>query len=235
MYDSAAVTKGEVLARTFHDAMARVYLWMAAGLGVTAIVSMFVAQSEGIAEAVFGSPWTMWGLFGAQLVLVLTISGRIDRLAPGVALGLFFLYSGLVGVTLSTVFLNFSLGAVATAFVAASATFGAMAIVGLTTRKDLTRSGPLLMMALLGLIVAMVVNGFLHSSTLEWIVSLAGVAAFMGLTAHDSQAIKGMTGAALAEGNEAVVSRVGVLGALNLYLDLLNMFLFVLNLLGGDD
>ncbi|MBI4202528.1 MAG: Bax inhibitor-1/YccA family protein [Chloroflexi bacterium] len=226
------VREEALLATTFSAAMARVYQWMAAGLGVTAVAAMLVAQSEGIVAAVFGSPWTMMGLFGAQMVLVMTISGRIHSLAPATALGLFFLYSALMGVSLSTVFLVFDLGTIGVAFVATASTFGAMTIVGLTTKKDLTGAGPLFMMALIGLIVAIVANTFLQSSALGWLVSLVGVAVFMGLTAHDAQAIKTMTAQTLAEGDEMVAARVGVLGALSLYLDFLNLFLQILNLLG---
>ena len=233
-YNEVLTAQDEALAKTFNAAMARVYLWMAAGLGLTAVVAMLVAQSEGITAVVFGSPWTVLGLCGAQMVLVVTISRSINRLAPATALGLFFLYSALMGVTLSPLFLAFDLGTIAGAFVATVATFGAMAIIGLTTKKDLTCAGPLCMMALLGLIVAVVVNLFLQNSALEWIVSFAGIAVFLGLTAHDSQAIKTMTAESLTGADEAVVGRVGVLGALSLYLDLLNLFMFILSLMGDD-
>jgi hypothetical protein len=232
------------LANTLAEAMARVYLWMAAGLGVTAVVAILVAQSDGIVAAVFGRWYVDLGLIVAQLALVVAISGNIWRLAPGTALSLFFLYSALMGLTLSVVFLVFDLGTIGRAFGVTAVPFTAMAIIGLTTKKDLTGVGPLLLASLFGLIVAGSVNFFFQSGVLEWIVSFAGVVVFMGLTAHDSQAIKAMTAEALADGDEQVVGftpsdlhsyvvgRVGVLGALNLYLDFLNLLLFILRILG---
>lgn len=230
-----AAPEETLVVKTFNDAMARVYLWMAAGLGLTAVVAMLVAQNEGLAQAVSGKWYVYTGLLVAQILLVMGISGGIDKLAPGIALGLFFLFSALMGVTLSMVFLVHDLGTIGVAFGGAAATFTAMSLVGLTTKKDLTGLGPLLLASLLGLIVAGVANSFLGSGVLGWVVSFAGVVVFMGLMAHDAQAIKTMTSEVLAEGDEHAVARVGVLGALSLYLDLINLALFILSLLGDDD
>jgi FtsH-binding integral membrane protein len=223
------------LAKTFSNAMGRVYLWMSGGLAVTAIVAMLVAASEGLAAAIFGNWFTAVGLFVAQMALVTAIATRIDKLAPDTALRLFFVYSGLMGVTLSVVFLTYHLGAIWMAFGATSATFAAMAMVGLTTKKDLASWGPALLAALFGLIIASVSNWFLKSGFLEWVVSFAGVLIFMGLTVHDSQAIKTMTAKALAEGDTQTAARVGVLGALNLYLNFLNIFLYLLSFMGRNE
>ncbi len=225
----------ELLARTFSDAMGRVYMWMGGGMLITALVAMALAQSPGIAEAVLGKPLIYMGLFGVQMVLVFAIAGGIDKLSPGTALALFFGYSALMGVTMSIVFLVHDFGTVAGAFVATSATFGALSIVGLTTKRDLTSWGPILMASLFGLIIAMVVNAFLQSGPLGWVVSLAGVVVFMGLIVYDSKAIKEMTSEAVADGDTEAARRVGVLGALKLYLDFLNLFLFILSFLGSDD
>lgn len=236
VYDNAIIIRERVrLAQTFNTAMTRVYLWMAGGLAVTALVAMLVAQSENLAAAVFGTPFLVWGVVLAQLGLVMVISGRIHKLAPATARRLFFVYSGTVGITLSGVFLTYQLGAIWQAFGATAATFGAMSAVGLTTKKDLTAWGSVLLAALFGLIIASVSNWFLRSGTLEWIVSLAGILVFMGLTAHDSQAIKAMTAQALDEGDGQIVERVGVLGALTLYLNFLNIFLYLLNFFGRDE
>ena len=146
-----------------------------------------------------------------------------------------FLYSALVGFTLSILFGYFSLGSIGLAFVATASIFTGLSIVGLTTKKDLTRWGPMLMAALFGLIVASIANWFLQSTVLEWVVSFVGVLIFMGLTVYDSKQIKEMTAEALVQGDTLVVRRIGILGALNLYLDFLNMFLFTLRIVGNDD
>ena len=146
-----------------------------------------------------------------------------------------FLYSALVGFTLSILFGYFSLGSIGLAFVATASIFTGLSIVGLTTKKDLTRWGPMLMAALFGLIVASIANWFLQSTVLEWVVSFVGVLIFMGLTVYDSKQIKEMTAEALVQGDTLVVRRIGILGALNLYLDFLNMFLFILRIVGNDD
>ena len=224
-----------LLEKTFSDAMARVYLWMAGGLLVTAVVAMLVAQSESITAAVFGRWYIYIGLFVAQVILVVTISGGINKLAPATALGLFFLYSGLMGLTLSVVLLVHDLGTIGQALGGTCATFTAMSIVGLTTKKDLTGWGPILLASLFGLIIASLANWFFQSSVLAWVVSLAGVLIFMGLTVYDSKEIKTMTSEALGDGDALAVKSIGVLGALTLYLDFVNMFLFILSLLGEGD
>jgi hypothetical protein len=172
-------------------------------------------------------------LIGAQLGLVLIISFAINKLAPSTALGLFFLYSGLTGLTLSTIFLVYDLGTIGLAFGAAASLFAGLSIVGLTTKKDLTRWGPILFASLLGLIVASVANWFLQSTALEWVVSFAGVIIFAGLTVYDSKKIKEMTAGAVLHGGTLAVQRIGIIGALKLYLDFLNMFLFILRIVGG--
>ena len=228
-----AVPSETQLANTFIDAMARVYLWMAGGLLTTAIVATVIAQSDGIADAVLGRPIIFIGLFIVQIGLVIGISAGINKMSPATALGLFFLYSGLMGVTLSMVFLVYELGTIGLAFGVTTALFTAMSIIGLTTKKDLTSWGPILMASLFGLIIASVANAFLRSSAMEWIVSFAGVAIFMALTVYDSKKIKTMTFQALSNGDAQAVSRVGVLGALSLYLDFINLFLVLLRILGG--
>ncbi len=239
MVENTLKTQVEVseatLATTFNSAMARVYVWMATGLAVTALVALGISSTEGAAAAVFGSGYTVMGLFAVQFILVMAIAGGTKSMSVGTALTLFYVFSGVVGVMLSAVLLHYGLGTVAHAFGVAAVTFGGMAFVGLMTKRDLTGSGTLLFVGLLGLIGAGVVNAFLHSGWLQWLTSWAGVAVFMGLTAHDSQAIKAMIAEALAEGDEQVVGRVGVLGALSLYLDFLNLFLYLLNLFGGDE
>jgi hypothetical protein len=228
-----AAPSQEAVNSAFTTAMGRVYLWMTGGLGLTTVIALIVANNPALQQALFSSNLTVFGLIGAQFALVLIISFAINKLAPSVALGLFFLYSALTGLTLSTVFLVYDLGTIGLAFGAASSLFAGLSIVGLTTRKDLTRLGPILFASLLGLIVASVANWFLQSTMLEWVVSFAGVIIFAGLTVYDSKKIKDMTSDAVLRGDTLVVQRVGILGALRLYLDFLNMFLFILRLVGG--
>ena len=194
---SPAVPTQDELNRTFTDAMGRVYLWMTGGLVLTAVIAMYIASNPELQVAVISNRLLFFGLIGAQLGLVLLISFAINKLAPLAALGLFFLYSGLTGVTLSVIFVAYELGTIGLAFGATASVFAGLSIVGLTTKKDLTRLGPILFAALFGLIIASIANWFLQSNLLDWVVSFAGVIIFMGLTVYDSKKIKEMTSEAL--------------------------------------
>ncbi|MCA9928334.1 MAG: Bax inhibitor-1/YccA family protein, partial [Anaerolineales bacterium] len=160
----------------------------------------------------------------------------ITRVAMSVSsnagLALFFLYAVVNGLTLSVIFLVYQLGTIVLAFGATAVTFAILSVIGYTTKQDLTRWGGILFGALIGLIIASVVNIFLASSALDWVITYAGILIFMGLTVYDTKRIKGMAYALAAQGDTAVVGRVGVLGALRLYLDFINLFLFILRLLG---
>ncbi len=225
-------TSTDQLVNTFIDAMCRVYLWMAGGLFITAIVATFIAQTNNVVNLILANPIIFFGLFLGQIGLVIVISSRINRLAPMKALGLFFLYSALMGVTLSSVFLVYNLGTIGLAFGITTALFTAMSIVGLTTKKDIAKLGPILFISLFGLIIASLANLFLQSSGIEWLVSFAGVIIFMGLTLYHSKQIKSLTFQALSEDDPDAVSRVGIIGALSLYLAFINLFLFLLTILG---
>lgn len=230
---SPAVPSESQLVGTFIDAMARVYMWMTAGLLLTAITATLVARNDSLVAFVFGNNFVFIGLIVVQFGLVIVISSAINKLAPSTALGLFFVYSGLMGVTLSFIFLVYSLGTIALALGVATATFGAMSIIGLTTKKDLTKLGPILFAGLFGLIIASFANMFLGSSPLDWVISYAGVLIFMGLTIYNTKTIKNMTFQALSNGDAHAVSRIGVMGALQLYLSFINLFLFILRIVGG--
>ena len=175
------------------------------------------------------------GLFVVEIILVMAIAGGIDKMAPSTALKLFLVYSGLMGISMSVVFLTHNLGTISLAFGTTSIVFISMSLIGLTMKKDLSDEGPILSFALMGLIIVSVVNIFFQSNFLEWAVSVAGVIIFMGLTVYDSQAIKQMTFEALSNGETQVANRIGVLGALMLYLNFINLFLFILSFLGGGD
>jgi uncharacterized protein len=202
-------------------AMGAVYGWMAAGLCITALVAMAVVGSPDIARAVYGSRGIFFGLCIAELALVFAISGLAVRMGTVVAAPLFLLYSALNGVTISGIFLIYTGQSIASTFLTTAGTFAVMSVYGLTTRKDLTSLGSFCFMGLIGVVIASVVNIFLHSSMLQFMVSGIGLMVFIGLTAYDSQKLKGAAGGA------------AVSGALMLYLDFLNMFLMMLQLFGG--
>lgn len=215
----------------FPAVMRHVYVWMFLGLLLTAVTAAVTAGSEWML-LLYQMPLLMIAIVIGQFVLVIAISAAINRLSPGMALLLFFIYAGLNGVMFSSIFLTYELGSVVLAFVATSCLFGAMAIIGWTTGVDLSRWGGILFTALLGLIIASVVNIFLASTVLDWVITYAGILIFLGLTVYDTQRIKNRTAAFIAQGDELAMSRMGVLGALQLYLDFINLFLMILRLTG---
>jgi hypothetical protein len=220
------------LAEGLRLAMRRVYLWMALGLFVTAGVAWTFASSEPLLRLILNRPIFIGALI-AEFVVVVAFSALVNRVSPAVATLLFFFYAALNGVTMSIIFLVYTSSSIAFSFLATGAMFGAMTIVGYTTKADLSRFGSLLFMGLIGLIIASVINIFLASSALYWIISFVGVALFVGLTAYDTQWIKNATAQALMAGDPQLEARVGVRGALRLYLDFINLFLMILRIAGG--
>ncbi len=209
-------------------AIRRVYLWMAVGLFVTAAVAYAASTLPRALLAVAILPTIL-----LEFVVVLGLSALINKLSPAAASLAFFFYAALNGVTLSVIFLVYTGASIAFAFAATASMFAAMSIVGYTTKTDLTKFGSLLFMGLIGLIAASVINIFLASSALYWIISFVGVALFVGLTAYDTQRIKAMTEQAVMAGDYQLEGRVGVMGALRLYLDFVNLFLMILRIAGG--
>ncbi len=207
--------------------MAAVYRWMTFGLAVTAVVALAVASSREAIQLVFGSRVVFFGLLIAELGLVVALSAAVTRLSGAVAGGLFLLYSALNGVTLSAVLLLYTGTSVAVAFGATAGTFGAMSAYGTVTRRDLSSWSSFLFMGLIGVVIASLVNLFLHSSMLSFVVSCASVVVFTGLTAYDTQKLRALAAAGGSTGALAVN------GALALYLDFVNLFLSLLRLLGG--
>ena len=220
------------LAEIFSSVMQRVYGWMALGLLLTTVVSYFVSTSVTIIEFVFSSPWIWLGLFVVQIGLVIAVTRSISKMAPGKAITMFFIYAALNGITLSIIFLTYNLGTVVLAFGATTLLFIIMSVVGLTTKEDLTKWGPIMIFGLIGLIIATFLNILFRSSTLDLIITYAGVLLFLALTVYDNNQIKKMTLNAAMSGaaDGTVVSTIGVLGALKLYLDFINLFLFLLRL-----
>ncbi len=219
------------LAATVSNAMKRVYLKMTLALIVTALTALWASSSYGYLSFFMNNTWLMWVLVAAELGLVIGISAGINKLSSGVASALFYLFAVVNGLMLCTIFLAYSPAAITKTFFITAGTFGAMSVYGYFTSNDLSRIGSFLFMALIGLIIASVVNIFLHSSTLDWVVSIAGVLIFIGLTAWDTQQIKRMAMAAPAE----AVGRLATIGALSLYLDFINLFLYLLRIFGNRD
>jgi len=225
------IDQGE-LQSTFAAAMARVYLWMFLGLLLTTATALFTVSFTPLLSLIISTPLILIGLIVVEIGLVIAISGLINRISPMVALALFFVYAAINGLTLSVIFLAYSLGSIFLTFGVCAALFGFMSVIGFTTKQDLTGWGKILLIGLVGIIIASIANFFFASTILEMVISYIGVAIFLGLTVYDTQRIKNMTAAGLARGDSLVVNRVGIMGALKLYLDFINLFLFMLRILG---
>ena len=213
------------------DFMQKVYLWMTFALTLTGFVAYRTTQSEFLLELIFRSSFGFIGLILAELALVFWISSGIQRMSSNMAIGLFLLYSVLNGMTLSVLLIAYTGASVASTFFITAGMFGAMSVYGYTTKQDLSSWGNLLFMALIGLILASVVNIYLQSSGLYWLINYIGVLVFVGLTAYDTQKIKQIAAQVIVESEEG--RKVAILGALTLYLDFINMFIFMLRILGN--
>ena len=206
-----------------------VYGWMCGGLAITAATAWLVAGTPAIATAIITNRLLFWGLALAQLGIVFALSARVDRMAGSTASALFIVYSALTGVTLSFVLLLYTGQSVATTFVVAGGMFGALALYGTVTRRNLSGFGQFLFMGVVGLVLASLVGMFWQNDGLQFMISLVGVLVFAGLTVYDAQRLKGM---ALAT-NVGSTSASTIVGALALYLDFINLFLFLLRFLGN--
>jgi len=224
--------------------MIRVYNYMTAGVALTGLVAWFSYQAAGgssivisghsiaglttFGHAIFGGP-LMWVFVLAPLGLVMLLSFSINRLSAGTALTLFFVYAGLLGLSLASIFLAYTGASITRVFFISAATFGAMSLYGYTTKRDLTAVGSFMFMGLIGIVIASLVNIFLQSSGLYWVISVIGVLVFVGLTAYDTQSIKEMYDV---HDDGTVAGRKAVMGALRLYLDFINLFLMLLRIFG---
>ena len=217
----------------FPTLMRKVYLWMAFALVITGIVAFGVANTPSLAYTILGSKMAFWGIIIAEFVLVWYISARIGSLSLSAATMLFVLYSALNGAVLSIIFFAYSTTVITKVFLITAGTFSIMAFIGYQTKSDLTSLGKMLFMALIGLIIATGVNMFMHSSTMDMLISYAGVIIFVGLTAYDSHTIKGMLAESADDGEDA--QKLAILGSLTLYLDFINLFLYLLRIFGGRD
>lgn len=218
------------MSQAFPMLMRKVYVWMAMALAISGFTAYGVATSPGILQAIYGNQILFWGLVIAEFALVIGVSAAINKLSLTTATLMFVLYSVINGALLSYVFLAYTSSSVATVFFITAGTFAAMAFIGYTTKTDLTSMGKMLFMALIGLIIATIVNVFVKSSGFDLILSYVGVLIFVGLTAYDSQKIKQMLLQAPDAGESA--QKIALLGALTLYLDFINLFLYLLRIFG---
>lgn len=209
--------------------LSKVYGWMFLGLLITAGTALAVASSPVLIETLILNRILFWILLLAPLGLVFYLSARVDKIAPATAAGLFMLYSALVGITTSVIFLVYTATSIVSTFVITAGMFGAMAVFGSLTKRSLAGVGQFMFMGLIGLIIASVVNIFLWNSALDFVICIVGVIVFTGLTAWDAQRLKEMA-VALPDGR---VGSYAVVGALSLYLDFINLFFFILRLIGG--
>ena len=219
------------MSQAFPVLMRKVYVWMTFALIITGVCAYGVANSPGIITAIYSNKAVLWGLIIAELALVIGISAAINKLSLTTATMLFVLYSAINGVMLSSIFLIYTTSSIASVFFITAGTFAVMAFIGYTTKTDLTSMGKILLMALIGLIIASLVNVFFVKSTgFDLILSYAGVLIFVGLTAYDSQKIKQMLLMAPDAGEGA--QKLALLGALSLYLDFINLFIYLLRIFG---
>jgi uncharacterized protein len=209
--------------------LSKVYGWMFLGLLITAATALGVASSPLLIETLILNRVLFWILLFAQLGLVFYLSARVEKMAPTTAAGLFLLYSALVGVTSSVMLLIYTGASIVSAFVVTAGMFGALAVFGTVTKKNLAGVGQFMFMGLIGLILAMVVGMFWQNSALQFVISVVGVLVFTGLTAWDAQRLKQMA-VSLPDGQ---VGSYAVVGALSLYLDFINLFFFLLRFMGG--
>ena len=218
------------MSEAFPALMRKVYVWMSLALLITGMTAYYVVTNQVIMNAILTSRVLLYGLFAVELALVIIVSAAINRLSVLTATLMFLLYSVLNGATLSVIFFVYQLSSIATVFFITAGTFGTMALIGYTTKKDLSSIGRILTMSLIGLVIATLVNIFIKSDGLTMILSYIGVLVFVGLTAWDSQKIKRMLLQAT-DVNE-VTKKIALLGALTLYLDFVNLFLYLLRIFG---
>lgn len=222
--------QSQAMAKSF---MSSVFTYMTGALTITGLVSWYIGTDPSLVAYLVGETgFTMlgWVVLLAPLLLVFAIGGMFNKLSSQSLLGLFVVYSVLMGASLSFIFLVYTMGSISSVFFITAGTFGTMAFLGYTTNTDLTKFGSILRMALIGIIIAMVVNFFMQSAMFDYIISILGVLIFTGLTAYDTQKLKRI-GMGVEHGSEAS-SKLAMMGALTLYLDFVNLFLFMLRLFG---
>ncbi|MEE1022313.1 MAG: Bax inhibitor-1/YccA family protein [Muribaculaceae bacterium] len=221
---------GRSVAAQTNVVMRKVYLRMFIGLLISAFVALGVASSQSAIMFLFGNRLVFWLIPIAMIVMAMVIPARLNKMSTGAVLACFCVYSAMMGAWLAPIFLVYRLGTIVYTFFITAGTFGAMSVYGYLTKTDLTKMGSFLMMALLGLIIAMIVNIFWANSTLDWVISIVGVLIFVGLTAWDTQQVKQLAAANL---EPSLSDKLATMGAMNLYLDFINLFIFLLRIFGG--
>lgn len=211
----------------------KVYGWMAIGLALTGAVSYFVASSPALLQIIYGNRLVFWGLLIGELLMVGYLSAAVSRMSAATATLVYMLYAIVNGLTLSGIFLIYTSTSIVGTFLVTAGTFAAMSAYGYFTKQDLTKAGNLLFMALIGLVIASIVNYFFRNPIMYWIITYAGILIFVGLTAYDTQKIKQMN----IIGNEGTEedTKEAIMGALTLYLDFINLFLYLLRLFGRSN
>jgi len=222
---------GQVQSRE-RSILKNVYLWMTGGLALTGLTAWYVSNNAAIMNVLLGNRFLFFGLLIAELVLVMTISRRISTMSIQTATLSFGGYAILNGITLSLIFLIYAQQTIFLAFFSTAATFAGMSLWALTTKKDLSGLGHYLIMGVWGLIIASIINYFIGSSPLYYLISYAGIAIFLGLTAYDTQQINRWNRELGENASEETITRLSIMGALKLYLDFINIFLFMLRILG---
>jgi len=210
-----------------------VYMWMALGLAITGVVAMYVAGNMQLVRSIVMNRGLFFGLMIGELALVWYLSARIHTMSPGAATFAFAAYAVLNGITLSVIFLLYTATSIATTFFVTASTFGVLSVFAITTKRELGGLGQYLFAGLIGIIIASVVNMFIGSATIDYVISFIGVFLFMGLTAYDTQIIKRWSAEMSGSVDEADYMRLSIMGALKLYLDFINLFLFLLRFLGN--
>lgn len=222
---------GQAVTTQTNSVMKRVYVRMFVGMLISAFCALGVASSPAAMQFFFANQIVFWGIFIGMLVMAFVIPARLTRMSTATCLLLFCIFAAAMGIWLAPIFVIYRLGTIVYTFFITAGMFGAMSIYGYFTKSDLSKYGTYMVMALWGLIIAIVVNIFLKSSGLEWVISIVGVLLFTGLTAWDTQMVKRLSAANL---DPQMADKLATMGALNLYLDFINLFLFLLRIFGGS-
>jgi len=217
-----------VVQSRIQSVMQQVYLWMTAGLLVTGAISSMIFNSPTLSGMLL-NPIVFIALFVVELVLVIAISAFINKMSPALATGLFILYAAVNGITLTPIFFAYTSTSIATAFFTTAGMFGALTLYGTVTKRDLSGMGRFLLMALFGLCIASIINIFLKNGVMDFVISIFGVLIFAGLTAYDTQRLNQLASQASSDDE---IGRFSIMGALILYLDFINLFLYLLRLFG---
>lgn len=221
---------GNAVTTQTNSVMKRVYVRMFVGMLISAFCALGIASSPSAMQFFFSNQIVFWGVFIGMLVMAFVIPARLTRMSTATCMLLFCIFAAAMGVWLAPIFVIYKLGTIVYTFFISAGMFGAMSIYGYFTKSDLSKYGTYMIMALWGLVIAIVVNIFLKSSGLEWIISIVGVLLFTGLTAWDTQMVKRLSAANL---DPQMADKLATMGALNLYLDFINLFLFLLRIFGG--